>query len=264
MLRPVWLIGKGVLIEATRRREIYAIVILTLVLFGVVLSIDFFGLPNLEKFYREVALRLMSIATALTVLVLAARQLPREFQQRTIYPILAKPISRPTFLLGKLLGVMMAAAFCLGLFVVVYIIGAAYLGQSIPWGLFIQYIYLQLLLMLVLASMSFLLSMLTNLDAAITIGVILYLGSAVISQAMQFLYDFASPVAQWGMVVMTYVVPQVNLFDLSAKTVHAASDNVRGWDPLGIGTMIALTAYGIGWTSIFTGLSYLVFRRRAI
>ena len=103
-LRPIVLIAKSVLIEAVRRKEIYVIVLAASLLIGAVMTVDFFDIQGLTKFYREIALKIMGVATALTVIVLAARQLPREFENRTIYPLMARPISRMTFISGNLAG----------------------------------------------------------------------------------------------------------------------------------------------------------------
>ena len=64
-MRAVWLIARTVLIEAIRRREIYAIVALSMLLIGAVMTVDFFQIEGLTKFYRDVALKIMSVATAL-------------------------------------------------------------------------------------------------------------------------------------------------------------------------------------------------------
>ena len=229
---------------------------------------DFFSLEGIVKFYREVALQVMSVATSLTVVVLAARQLPREFENRTIYPLLAKPVSRARFLLGKLLGVMLAAAFCFALFMGVYLLGALYLGGGIPWGLFAQYIYLQMLQFLVLATLAFWLSMLMNLDAAITLGALFMATSSVVSNAMIFVYDFVAPPAQVVLRVLNVVVPHLELFDLSEKAVHSELEmgGVRQqfWQPLGADTMLALTLYGGVFAAVYFGAALWCFRRRAL
>ncbi len=261
MIRRLWLIARSVLIEAVRRREVYVIVLLSTLLIGAVMTVDFFKVEGLTKFYREVALRVMSAATALMVIVLAARQLPREFENRTIYPLLAKPISRPAFLLGKLFGVMLAAAFCFGLFMAVYLCGAMYLGGrgAIPWGLFAQYIYLQMIQMLILSTLCFWLSMLFNLDAAITLGVIFYATSATLSTAVSYIYDFVGAAAQLVMRVLTWAIPQLMLFDLSGKTVHSTF-----WKPLSAATMGELSLYGGFFAALYFAFAWICFRRKAL
>ena len=69
-MNKIWQVAKTVFIEAVRRKEIYVIVILASTLIGAVMTLDFFELEGLTKFYREFSLKLMSGATAITVIVL--------------------------------------------------------------------------------------------------------------------------------------------------------------------------------------------------
>ncbi len=258
-MNAIWLIAKGVLIEAVRRREIYAVVMVSVLLIGAVLTVDFFDLEGIEKFYREVALKVMSFATAATAIVLAARQLPREFETRTIYPMMARPVSRLQFLLGKLLGVLLATLFCLTIFMTVYAAGTIYLKHDIPWQLFTQYIYLQLLMMAIVATMSFWLSMILNLDAAITISAIFYLAASVLSSLVTYIFPDLNAIGKYLLTGFVYIVPQLQIFDLSAKAVHG-----NDWPPLKFDTIGMLTAYAFVYSGLFIGFSLFSFRRRAL
>lgn len=257
--RSTWLIAKSVVIEAIRRREIYAIVMVSLLLIGAVMTLDFFQLEGLNKFYREVALKVMGVATALTVVVLSARQLPREFEKRTIYPLLAKPVSRLTFLAGKFLGVMLSALFCFALFMVVYVLGTLYMGGSVPWMLFLQHVYLQMIMLMVLAGLGFWLSMTLNFDAAVTIGVLFYATASLVASFTSYLYDYMSAAGQWMLKTMVIVIPQLSLFDLTGKAVHGES-----WDPLALATLLQLTVYGAVFAFLYFSCAALCFQRRAL
>jgi len=258
-MRPVWLIAKSVLIEAVRRREVYVIILLSLIVIGGVMSVNFFGMEGLTKFYRDVALEVMSIATALMVVVLSCRQLPREFENRTIYPLLAKPVGRVSFLLGKLLGVLFAAGFCFFLFMLIFLIGTWYLGGKIPWIHLAEYVYLQMLAMTIITTLGFLLSLIMNLDAAITIGIIFYLTANILTTGISYIYDFAGSVGKVILIIMNYGIPQLTLFDFSEKTVHAVI-----WRPLGIVTLCYLTLYAMVYIGVYFSLSMLLFRRREL
>lgn len=258
-LRPIWLIARSVLIEAVRRREIYVIVLLACLIIGGVLSIDFFEIEGLSKFYREIALKVMGLATSLMVVVLAARQLPREFEARTIYPLMARPVGRATFLAGKLVGVMLAAAFCSLLFMAIFVGGTLLGGGSIPWLLFAQHVFLQMLMLLVLASLAFLLSLLMNLDAAITIGVLFYTLAAIFISMTTYLYDFLGAGGRRVIELLTWAIPQLPLFDLSEKAVHA-----EAWPALDATTMATLTAYALTFAGVYFALTLIQFRRRPL
>lgn len=258
-MRPVRLIAWSVLIEAVRRKEIYAIVLISCLIIAGIMSIDFFGLRGLSKFYCEMSLSVMSIATALTTIVLAARQLPREFEARTIYPLLAKPISRATFMVGKLVGVMLAAAFCFLLFMVIYVGGAIYMGSHLSVGLLAQYVYLQMLALLILATLGFWLSLWLNLDAAVTIGAILYFTASIIMTSISYIYDYAGKAGKMVLLAVTYLLPQLRLLDLSEKVVHSDV-----WQPLRPSIILVLTLYASFYAVVYFALAYLFFRRKPL
>ena len=258
-MRSIGLIARTVLLEAVRRKELYLVVIVSLAVVAFTFTIDFFNLDGLAKFHREITLKLMGWVTGFTAIVLASRQLPREFEQRTIYPMLAKPVTRLSFLLGKLLGVLLAALFCYGMFMIVFCIGTLMINGDIPWGLLGQHIYLQLLSILILSCMAFWLSQSCNLDAAITIGVIFYLLAASYSSMLLYLYEYSTAGGQLALRVMNYVIPQLALLDLSGKVIHAES-----WSPLAWGTMMQLTVYAVVYTFLFFLGAFVIFRRRSL
>ena len=259
MIFPEWLIARTVLTEAVRRKEIYVLVLLSCVLIAVVMATDFFELGGLTKFYREFALKVMSASTAAATIILSCRQLPREFEKRTIYPLLARPLSRMRIILGKYLGVWLASVFCLMLFAAIYVAGVTYLKGELHPQIFAQYVYLQMLLMLLLSSLGFALSMSFNADASITLGLVLYTLGATLSSMLSYLYDSATEAARWGFVFLTYVIPQVSLLDLSEKTVHA-----EAWGPLNAHTIAELTLYASVYIGLYLITAVVLFRRRPI
>lgn len=257
--RQIWLVARGVWLEALRRKEIYMIVLMGCLLLAGLGQVRFFGLESLSKFYRETALHLMSWTTAFTVIVLASRQLPREFETRTIYPLLARPLHRGTFIMGKLLGVWGAGAFCYGLFLVIYVVGSLAMGAPLYAMLLFQHSLLQLEMFLVLASVCFLLSILVNLDAAITFGSIFYISSSTLANLFNMMYDSASAPLRLLIRVLTWLLPQFMLFDLSEKNVHG-----EVWGPVPLWVIGQLTLYTCLFSGVYLLITLLLFRRRAL
>jgi Cu-processing system permease protein len=262
--RNVSLIARTLLYEAWRRREIYAIVVVTSIIVGALRFIHFFDIPELSKFYREIALKVMNVTTAATVILLAARQLPREFSNRTIYPLLAKPVSRLEFLLGKFLGVVMAGVFCYALFMAVFIVVNATLRVPVDRAIFLQSVYLQVLSMSVVASLVFLLSMVLNADAAVTLAAILYLFSQTFMNLTSYLYECVGRMSQWFLLGLMYATPQLTLFDASAKVVHSVNKGETVWRAMPAWVLYALTGYAAVYSLVFLGGAYLLFRRRPL
>ena len=257
--RAIRFIAGTVLRESLRRREIYVLVLVACGLIAVILGFDFFGIGGLTKFYREASLKVMGWTTAFAVIVLATRQLPREMENRTIYPLLARPIRRVEFLLGKLVGVLLAGLFCFALFMLIFLLGSLRIQATVPWGLFLQHMYLQLAMLAILSALGFLLSLVVHTDAAITICVLLYALSAVLATVLVHLYAYMDAVGRVLLQILTYAVPQLTLFDLSAKAVHA-----EAWSPLSWQIMLSLTLYAVVYTGVYFAGAFVLFRRRAL
>ncbi|MCX7049096.1 MAG: ABC transporter permease subunit [Candidatus Sumerlaeota bacterium] len=258
-MRKIYLIFRTVQLEAIRRKEIYAIVLLSVLGIAAIGSIRFFNLPHLIKFYRETALQIMGLASALTVIVLGARQLPREFERRTIYTLLAKPVHRAQFLIGKFLGVLGSGIFCYGLFMIVFLAGCLYLNAGAHWGLFAQHIYLQIWMLAIIASLSFMLSLLGHLDMAVTVATLIYVMAQLFTSAITYIYHYVGPAGKFGLKILNYTIPQLSLLDLSSKAVHGET-----WSPLPAGVMLALTAYAAAYVAVFLTISYILFRKRPL
>jgi ABC-type transport system involved in multi-copper enzyme maturation permease subunit len=263
-VRNVYLIAWTLALEAWRRREIYAIVLVTVALVVGLRFVRFFDIESFGKFYREISLKVMNVTTAATVILLAARQLPREFSNRTIYPLLAKPVARFDFLMGKYCGVLAAGCFCYALFMLVFIIGSKTLQAPIQGGLFVQSIYLQTASLAVVAAMVFFLSMLLNEDAALTIAGIFYVASQVLMNTMSYLYDFLGGLGKAGLLALHVLIPQLTLFDLSSKVVHSIDGDIVVWGPLPATVLWQLTAYALVYIVLFLSGAYLLFRRRPL
>lgn len=258
-MRAIRLIAQTIIIEAIRRREIYAVVVLACLLIAGTGSLRFFDIPGQSKFHSEIALMIMGLAAAVTVTVLAARQLPREFTQRTIHTLLAKPVHRAQFLIGKFLGVLGAGVFCYGIFALIFVIGSAWMGRPPHMGLFLQHLWLQTGAMAILIALAFTLSLLADMDTAVTITLLIYLLSRVMSSTVTMIYEYVGGFGQFILKILNYIIPQMHLLSLSSKVVN---DDI--WDPIPLGAMIALTAYAAAFTVVFLTIAWLLFRRRPL
>ena len=257
-MRSIFLIASTIFIESVRRKEIYAVIGAALLLVVSLRFLNFFDVEGIGKFYREMALMIMNLAASLTVIILAARQLPREFQNRTLYPLLAKPVSRFVFLMGKFTGVMIAACFVYGIFIGIFLIANLAFHTPFQPLMFFQTIYLQILSLAVLASLAFLLSVLFNPDAAVTLCLMLYIGSQIILRALTYVYDDLPSLQKALSVGIMYAIPQLTLLDSSGRVVHG------NWQAIPWPMMGQLTLYALLYIIPYLALTWWVFRRKPL
>ena len=113
-LGKIWAIARMTLLEA-RRRKVFTI----LLLFAVALLSSILLFPSVEMESRlrliEVwALRASAMFTAIVGLFLAGFSLPQDFEQKRIYMIVTKPVSKSFVFLGRYIGYVLLLALFIG------------------------------------------------------------------------------------------------------------------------------------------------------
>lgn len=111
--------------ELTRLKVFYVLLIFAVVLIGSSIFMAQFSFQQEFQILKDVSLGAISIFTSLLAIVATARLLPQDMEDRILYTILAKPVPRFEYVLGKIAGVLvllaisilvMSAAFLLVLF----------------------------------------------------------------------------------------------------------------------------------------------------
>ena len=108
--------------DLVRQKVFHFMLTYGLILIGISLYLTSLSFQGQLQTVMDVCLGAMSVFTMLLAVLATAMLLPKDMEDRTLYTILAKPVSRFEYLLGKLVGVkmillvatlLMTAAFCL-------------------------------------------------------------------------------------------------------------------------------------------------------
>src|SRR5437868_11933586 len=109
------------LTELTRLRVFYVLLVFALLLIGSSIFMAQFSFQQEFQILKDVSLGAISIFTSLLAIVATARLLPQDIEDRTVYTILAKPVPRFEYVLGKIAGVLLLLAIS------TVVMGAAFL-----------------------------------------------------------------------------------------------------------------------------------------
>src|SRR3712207_5533845 len=105
-LARVGAIASNTLLELVRLKVFYFMLLFGLLLIGSSLFMVNFSFQQQFQVLKDVSLGAMSIFSWLLGVLATAMLLPKDIEDRTLYTILAKPVPRFEYLLGKLLGVL--------------------------------------------------------------------------------------------------------------------------------------------------------------
>ncbi len=106
MFRSILPIARNTFIDLARQKVFNILLIFALCAIGSSLFMSKLTFQEEFQMLKDVCLGAMSIFTSLLAILATAGFLPRDMEDRTIYTLLAKPVPRFAYLLGKLLGII--------------------------------------------------------------------------------------------------------------------------------------------------------------
>lgn len=250
------LVAKGVFLEISRRKDAYVLFILmSFFLLGVII-VNIVGISegSTATFLLNMGMSLAFYAAHILTLIQSARQLPDEIENRTLYPLLAKPLARSTVYMGKW------AACTIGGTVV--LICLTFMGwfpvpkmEEYSLAMLLQVIVLGIVSLGLISSMGLFCSLI--FPRAVTI-VILGLVAAFGQKAMGAINTkfFETPLynpVRW----LTAYLPDFT----KLNTITRYTDGITA---LSFGEFFGLVLYGVILITFFLTAGMIIFRRRPL
>ncbi|HTX20400.1 MAG TPA: ABC transporter permease subunit, partial [Candidatus Aquilonibacter sp.] len=103
-MNEIFAVAGVVIKELYRRKDFYVLFILTVVICLIMASVNIYNDNEIIRYIKDLCLLLIWISSLVIAITTTARQIPAEREQRTLLPLLAKPLSRTQLILGKFLG----------------------------------------------------------------------------------------------------------------------------------------------------------------
>lgn len=257
-MNTVWALAKLVVLEMIRRKDFYVLFVLTVLLTGVAGSVNLFNDRNIVRYLKEICLLLIWASGLFIAITCTARQIPAEREHRTIFPLLAKPVSRGQFLLGKFLGCWIATGLALAFFYGFFAVVSSSREHFWPVLNYLQAAFLHWLMLGIVIAFTLLGSIIFAAPSSngticlVSAGGMLLLGRHLNHVALSLAEPF-----QTLLYGVYFVLPHLELFDARDLIIH-------NWSliPWGIVGLAAL--YAAAYTVFFLWLAWLIFRRRAL
>ena len=250
-------IARGVLLESIRRKDLWVVAILGFIIILAAGALGFFGIKGLEIFAKDLALTVVGMFSTILSILTAARLLPEEIRNRTLYPLLSRPISRFDLLMGKLLGAVVASWIGFMCLAALTAIALATFHVQFEWVM-LQYVVVKMLGLVMLCTVTLALSAYMTPQAAATMSFVLAFGTSIIVRALVMANYSAAPATKVAFQLINGLLPQYGLFDMSTRAVY------QSWGPAPEWVVGALVAYMLVYCSGTMLLAWTKFRRQAI
>src|SRR5579862_8738083 len=168
-MNKIFAVAAVVIKELYRRKDFYVLFILTVLITGLMYVMNFFHDIQVIRFIKEICLMLIWVSALVIAVTTTARQIPFERESRTIFPLLAKPISRWQVLLGKFVGCWMASGIALVVFYVFFAVVSASHEHALPLAAYFQALWLHWQMLGITIALTMFGSVVLSLAANVTI-----------------------------------------------------------------------------------------------
>ena len=249
----------GVVIkELYRRKDFYVLFVLTAVITLVMGSVSFFHDTRIVRYVKDIALLLIWISALVIAIGTTARQIPAERESRTIFPLLAKPVTRGQVILGKFVGCWLACGLVLIVFYLFF--GVVSGSREHHWPLlnYFQALWLQWVMLGIVVALVLLGSVVFAAPSSnATISFIVVLGILLLGRYLNQV-ALQQPEPLRSIVYGVYfLIPHLEWYDVRDLIIY--DRNRVGWLDCGLATL-----YAAVYMAVFLVGAWLVFRRKPL
>lgn len=245
--------------ELYRRKDFYVLFVITAVITGLMGSVSFFHEPGIVRYLKATCLLLIWVSSLVIAIVTTARQIPAERESRTIFPLLAKPVTRGQVVVGKFVGCWLACGLALVVFYLFFAGVSAAKEGRLPFWQYAQAFWLQWAMLAVVISMVLLGSVLFSAPSAnATIGFTVVAAIFTLGGHLHKLALLEPPPLGWLLTLLYFLLPHLEWF------YGARERLVFDQDLIGSGDCLLATAYAAAYVAVFLYGACLVFRRQTL
>lgn len=252
-VQRIWVLARNTYREAVRDKLLY-----NLLLFAALMIVSSIVLAKLhlgydERIYRDVGLSVIAMFGALIAIFVGINLVYREISQKTVYAILAKPVRRWEFMLGKYLGLITLLALEVAIMSGVFLCVLFYKGSpwegSMLWAILFVFFELALITAVAIFFSSF---TTPYLAAMFTVGL------WIIGHLLADVRDFGMQPGSEGIRPLTealyWSLPNLDRLDIKA----AAADG----KPIETARIVGATLYATFYSAALLMGGMLLFQRR--
>jgi Cu-processing system permease protein len=242
--------------EAVRDRVLYSLVFFALLMMVAAIVVGQISIGIEESVIVSLGLSAISVIGLLISVFLGVALVSKEMEKRTLYALLAKPVRRWEFLLGKFAGLVLTlavntAAMALGLLLVLL-----YVKHSLERSdaVVLVAVYFILLKLALIVALALLFSCYTTPLLAILFTAGLYIVGLYVQELRNLPVDVMSPGTAAFTKWLSYLLPNFENFNVMAMAAHGRAVP---------GTLILQnTLYAVVYCTMVLAVAAVVFSRR--
>jgi len=257
-MKTVVALASIVIKELYRRKDFYVLFVLTAVITVVMGSVSFFHDDKIVRYLKEICLLLIWVSALVIAIGTTARQLPAERENRTIFPLLAKPVTRGQVVLGKFAGCWLACGLALLMFYVFFAVVSGSRENHWPVVQLLQALWLHWVMLAIVVALVLLGSVVFAAPSSNgTICFIVVLGILLLGRYLNQVALREPEPLRSVVYTLYFLIPHLEWYDIRDFVVYDRT--LVGWTSCGLATL-----YGGVYAAFLLFSTWMVFRRKPL
>jgi ABC-type transport system involved in multi-copper enzyme maturation permease subunit len=255
MLRRIRAVALNTYRETVRDRIFYLVGLFGVVLVASSVVLSPLSIGAQEKIVVDVGLGALTLFGLLVTVLVGSNMVRKEQEKRTATTILAKPVSRREYLLGKFLGLNLTLLAMLAVMATLFV-GTVLITPATFSVSFLAAFYLAYLELLLVTAAVVLFSTAVSPPLAAVLTLTLFVIGHLSESLRSFGALLGSPLQARLTDLVYYVVPNLEMFNVRGAVVHG--------DPVTAEHLALATLYGVAYAALLLIVAGSVFARKEL
>lgn len=263
----IWLLSKITFKEGVRNRILLGILLVAVLFSAFNLIFSQMFAHDVSKVSVDLGLSTVSMAGLAVIFFMGINLLAKDFEKRTIYMVLARPLARWQYVIGKFFGLALMVGTAVAILGIVVAAGVkfsmllapSHIPVNYSWKIFALSICFSYLCLMILTAMAQLFTCLTTNSyiALLVTACTYFIGQNVELVRKAFLGESGTNIIYYYLIeIVTWMFPNLQAFDLKTSAGYGL--------PLEPAALLWTAVYGLTYIGLILGLTVCVFQRREL
>lgn len=249
----IWAVAANTFREAVRNKILYALLFVSVAMITSGVFLGRLALDQNIRIIQDFGLFFMTFFGMVIAVFLGVNMLYDEIERRTVYVLLATPLGRTEFLLGKYLGMLLTISVQVAIMAVV-VVGLLWIEGAPITVVLGQAVFLAFAELAIVTAVALLFSSFSTpyLSGFFTFGV--FVMGRLAGDLITLLPKLEPEQVRPPLRIIAGLLPQLWRFDFTARVVYGQA--------VGLWTFSLTLLYGISYAALTLVVAAYVFRRR--
>jgi ABC-type transport system involved in multi-copper enzyme maturation permease subunit len=239
--------------ENVRDKILFNLVVFGLLLIGSSILLSTLTIGEQTKIIKDIGLAGINLFGAVIAVFVGIGLVSKELERRTIYTIIAKPLPRYQFLLGKYFGLTLTLFVNIAIMVVGFFLILLF-EQMVPDAGLMEAILLIFVELLVLTAVAVMFSTFTTPTLSATFTLAIYVIGHLTDDLKALAAKLPQGLTKVFLDLLYYILPNLSNFNIKGQAVHGI--------PVEPQYLLAALAYGLAYGAGILVLACVIFQRR--